>query len=102
MKLKRWLTLLTLLVVLLFAAYLWYRPLLSIGGGYAAKHACSCHFLQGRELGEISEHDLNFSVLGLYGLTVEDNTVRSSLFGLVEREAEVFGPARLPARQRSD
>ncbi|WP_420457908.1 serine hydrolase domain-containing protein [Neolewinella sp.] len=85
--LKRWLVGLTLLAVLLFSAYLWLKPLLSIGGGYAAKHACSCHFLQGRELAEISENDLNFSVLGWYGLEVEADTVRSSILGLVDRQA---------------
>ena len=85
--LKRWLVGLSLLAVLLFSAYLWLRPILSIGGGYAAKHACSCHFLQGRELGEISKNDLNFSVLGWYELAVDRDTVRSSLFGLVDRRA---------------
>ena len=85
--LYRWAVALTLLGVLVFSAYLWLRPILSIGGGYAAKHACSCHFLQGRELAEISEHDLNFSVLGWYGLSVEADTVTSSLFGLVDRQA---------------
>ncbi len=85
--LKRWLVGLTLLAVLLFSAYLWLKPLLSIGGGYAAKHACSCHFLQGRELAEISAHDLNFSVLGWYGLKVDADTVRSSILGLVTRQA---------------
>jgi len=78
---------LILLATLLFAAFLWLRPLLNIGGGYAAKHACSCHFLQGRELAEISEHDLNFSVLGFYGLEAKDKSVHSSFFGLVKREA---------------
>ena len=111
--LKRWLVGLTLLAVLLFSAYLWLKPLLSIGGGYAAKHACSCHFLQGRELAEISESDLNFSVLGWYSLHEDGRTipegfaeavgateeylsqldaylprqVSSSLFGLVNRRA---------------
>ncbi len=85
--LTRWLVGLILLVLLLFAAYLWLRPVLSIGGGYAAKHACSCHYLQGRALDEISTHDLNFSVLGLYSLKLRGDTVRSSFFGLVERHA---------------
>ncbi|WP_168797539.1 serine hydrolase domain-containing protein [Neolewinella litorea] len=85
--LKRWLVGLTLFIVLLFSAYLWVKPLLSIGGGYAAKHACSCHFLQGRALEEISEHDLNFSVLGRYSLERFGDTVRASLPGLMERRA---------------
>lgn len=84
---RRWFVLLALLVVLLFAAFIWLRPLLNIGAGYAAKHACSCHFLQGRELAEISEHDLNFSVLGYAGLELKGNSAHASFFGLVPREA---------------
>ncbi|MBC6994744.1 serine hydrolase [Neolewinella lacunae] len=85
--LRRWLALLFIVGLLLFAAFLWLRPLLNIGSGYAAKHACSCHFLQGRELEEISTHDLNFSVLGWFSLAVEGQTVRASLLSLVAREA---------------
>jgi len=85
--LRRAFTLLTLLVVLLFAAFLWFKPLLNIGTGYATKHACSCHFLQARELEEISEHDLNFSVLGMVGLEASDKEVRGSLLGLTDRRA---------------
>ena len=66
---------------------LWLRPLLNIGAGYAAKHACSCHFLQGRDLDEIRVHDLNFSVLGYTSLTAAEDEVRSSFFGLVPRRA---------------
>ena len=90
-NLRRGLILLLLLSVLLFAGFLWYRPLLNIGAGYAAKHACSCHFLQGRELAEIREHDLNFSVLGIVSLSKVDNEIRSNFFGLVPRRA-VFRP----------
>lgn len=85
--LRRVLVLVTLLLVLFFAAFLWYRPLLNIGTGYAAKHACSCHFLQGRALDEISEHDLNFSVLGLVSLETRGKEVSGSFFGLVSRRA---------------
>ncbi len=85
--LRRVFTLFVLLVVLAFAAFLWFKPLLNIGTGYATKHACSCHFLQGRELEEISEHDLNFSVLGMVGLDVSDHEVEGSFLGLVHRRA---------------
>jgi hypothetical protein len=84
---RRVLVLLTLLLVLLFTAFLWFQPLLNIGTGYAAKHGCSCHFLQGRALAEISEHDLNFSVLGMVGLEVMGQEVHASFFGLVPRRA---------------
>ena len=85
--LRRVLTLLVLLAALVFAAFLWYKPLLNIGTGYATKHACSCHFLQGRALEEISEHDLNFSVLGMVGLEASGNEVRGSFLGLTDRRA---------------
>ncbi|MFT6130793.1 MAG: hypothetical protein ACJATN_002526, partial [Neolewinella sp.] len=85
--LRRTLTLLILLAVLAFAAFLWYKPLLNIGTGYATKHACSCHFLQGRELNEISEHDLNFSILGMVKLETSGKEVRGSLLGLTDRRA---------------
>ncbi|MEM9525893.1 MAG: serine hydrolase [Bacteroidota bacterium] len=86
-SLRRGLILLALLLVILFAAFLWQRPLLNIGAGYAAKHACSCHYLQGRELEEIREHDLNFSVLGSVSLSLGKQSVRASFFGLAQREA---------------
>lgn len=84
---RRWIAGLALLAAILFAAFLWLRPLLSVGTGYAAKHACSCHFLQGRELDEISENDLNFSVLGWMGLNEGKQSVRANFLGLVHREA---------------
>lgn len=86
-SLRRGLILTMLLLVLLFATFLWQRPLLNIGAGYAAKHACSCHYLQGRELEEIREHDLNFSVLGNVSLSLGKQSVRASFFGLAQREA---------------
>jgi CubicO group peptidase (beta-lactamase class C family) len=86
-RLRLWLIGLVLLVVVFFAAFLWLRPLLHIGSGYAAKHACSCHFLQDRELAEISTHDLNFSVLGFISLSKQDQEIRSSFLGLVPRKA---------------
>jgi CubicO group peptidase (beta-lactamase class C family) len=90
---KRWLVGLVLLAVLVFAAYLWLVPLLRIGAGYAAKHACSCHFLQGRALEDIREQDLNFSVLPYVRLSEKNNLVTASFFGLVDRHAH-----RIPGR----
>lgn len=90
-SLRRWFVLLVLLVVVFLAAFIWARPLLNIGTGYAAKHACSCHFLQGRDLDEISKHDLNFSVLGMMNLSKSEREVRAGFFGLTERRA-VFRP----------
>ncbi|MEM6398167.1 MAG: serine hydrolase [Bacteroidota bacterium] len=75
--------------VLLVAAFIFLRPILLIATGYAAKHACSCYFLQGRELDEIAKSDLNFSVLPQVGISLaEDNGgVQASMFGLFKREA---------------
>ena len=89
--LRRWLALLALLAAVLVAAFLWYRPLLNVGSGYAAKHACSCHFLQGRALDDISAQDLNFSVLGWFSLERDSQAVVASLAGLVPRRA-VYRP----------
>ena len=78
---------LALVGCVLFAAFLWLRPLLNIGAGYAAKHACSCHFLQGRALNDIKKHDLNFSILGWASLSAEGEVVRASFLGLAARKA---------------
>ncbi|MEM9930866.1 MAG: hypothetical protein AAF840_13675 [Bacteroidota bacterium] len=90
-RLKRLLALTVLLIVLFIAAFLWFRPLLNIGAGYAAKHACSCHYLQGRELEEIREYDLNFSVLGSVSLWKETEAIGACFYGLVSRRA-VYRP----------
>lgn len=75
--------------ILLVIAFFVLRPILLIANGYAAKHACSCYFLQGRELDDISKSDLNFSVLPQVAISLaEDNGgVEASLFGLFKREA---------------
>jgi hypothetical protein len=57
---RRLLVLSCLLVLIFISAFLWFRPLINVGSGYAAKHGCSCHYLQGRSLEDISEKDLNF------------------------------------------
>ena len=88
---RRFFAIVVLSLLLLFAGFLWVRPLLNIGAGYAAKHACSCHYLQGRGLDEIRAHDLNFSVLGMTQLSPGKNEVRASFFGLVPRRA-VYRP----------
>lgn len=84
---KRWLAAMLLLAALLGAAFIWEAPLLRIGAGYAAKQACSCHFLQGRSLADIRANDLNFSVLGQTRLVVHEQTVGASFYGFFSREA---------------
>ncbi|HMQ46978.1 MAG TPA: serine hydrolase [Saprospiraceae bacterium] len=76
-------------LLLLGGGYYTY-PMLQIGSGYAAKMACSCHFLQGRSMTDIQQKDLNFSVLGKMSLELDEEKrqVRSSLFGLAPRTAQ--------------
>ncbi|MEM8586281.1 MAG: serine hydrolase [Bacteroidota bacterium] len=77
------------LSALLIAAIFILRPILLIASGYAAKHACSCHFFQSRSLEDISKADLNFSVLPLVGISLTDDQggVQASILGLFRREA---------------
>ncbi|MEO0788540.1 MAG: serine hydrolase [Bacteroidota bacterium] len=74
---------------LLVAGVFLLRPILLIATGYSAKHACSCHFFQGRSLEDISKEDLNFSVLPQVGLSLTDDQggVQASILGLFRREA---------------
>ncbi|PSR11635.1 MAG: serine hydrolase [Bacteroidetes bacterium] len=84
-----------LLVLALVASFFYFRPLLLVGTGYAAKMACSCHYLQGRELADIQRNELNFSVLPwvkLALLTGEPGVV-ASLFGLASQQAR-YVPGR--------
>jgi CubicO group peptidase (beta-lactamase class C family) len=87
---RRLLVLSCLLVLIFISAFLWFRPLINVGSGYAAKHGCSCHYLQGRSLEDISEKDLNFSVLSWFTLRAFDGGVEARLAGLVPRRAYFF------------
>lgn len=87
---RRMLVLGCLLVIIFISAFLWLRPLLNVGSGYAAKHACSCHYLQDRELVDISKNDLNFSVLSWFSLRAFAGGVEARLLGLVPRRAYYF------------
>ncbi len=83
----------TLLLVLAAVYFIFLRPQLRIGAGYAAKHACSCHVIQGRELADILREDLNFSVLSSVNLRMAENgdAVTASFWGLVNRTAYRHG-----------
>ena len=79
-----------LFLVLLLLGGFWYAsPLLEVGAGYAAKMACSCHYIQGRSLEDIHSNDLNFSALPMMKLQKleEKQGVRASFYGLVSQEA---------------
>lgn len=69
----------------------WYaHPLLKVGAGYSAKMACSCHYIQGRDLENIKTEDLNYSALPLVKLShnQENKIIKASFFGLISQQAQ--------------
>lgn len=78
-----------LLLVALLGVFWYFHPLLEVGTGYAAKMACSCHYLQGRSLEDIHANDLNFSAFPLMDLSMleEEKGVEATIFGLVTQHA---------------
>lgn len=84
-------------LILMLIAGLWYAyPLLRIGSGYAAKMGCSCHFLQGRELADVHEKDLNFSVLPWMRLQLkaEKRQVTAAFLGILAKRVAEYVPGR--------
>ncbi|WP_367388839.1 serine hydrolase domain-containing protein [Lewinella sp. LCG006] len=81
---------LIVIVILLLGGYWYAQPLLKVGAGYAAKMACSCHYLQGRSLDNIKAEDLNFSALKFIKLTHDQakDEVAASFFGLITQRAK--------------
>ena len=79
-----------ILIIILLAGFWYAKPLLEVGTGYAAKMACSCHYLQGRSLDDIHAADLNFSALALMDLALlpEEKGVEASLYGLISQQAQ--------------
>jgi hypothetical protein len=87
MKYLKWVV---LLVVVILAGGLWYvQPLLKVGAGYAAKMACSCHYLQGRSLEDIKQTDLSFSAPKYVQLShqVDTKEIRASFLGSITQTA---------------
>ena len=87
MKVFKVLLILILLIILGAAWYLY--PTLKLGAGFAAKMACSCHYLQGRTLEDIKAKDLNFSILPMIALdhNEENKTVKATFFGAISQQA---------------
>ncbi|MGH1432873.1 MAG: serine hydrolase domain-containing protein [Lewinella sp.] len=81
---------LIVVVILLVGGYWYAHPLLKVGAGYAAKMACSCHYIQGRDLENIKAEDLNYSALPLVKLShnQEKKTIKASFFGLISQRAQ--------------
>ena len=82
-------------MLLLIGGYWFARPSLLVGTGYAAKMACSCHYLQERSLDDIHTADLNFSALSMMKLHHEqkEQRVKASFYGVVSQVAQ-FIPGR--------
>lgn len=59
----------------------------SIGAGYNAKMACSCHFISGRSIEDISANDLYSVPMAKQVANEEEKTVMSTVFGLISRKA---------------
>jgi CubicO group peptidase (beta-lactamase class C family) len=78
------------IILLVLVGALWYfQPTLKLGAGYAAKMACSCHYLQGRSIDDIKSNDLNFSLLPLVNLThdIADKSVTATFLGWISQKA---------------
>ena len=58
-----------------------------IGAGYNAKLACSCHFISGRTIDNISKNDLYAVPLSRQSVDEANKIVTSKVFGLVSRSA---------------
>lgn len=81
----------SIVLAILLAGGFWYaQPLLKVGAGYAAKMACSCHYLQGRSMENIKAEDLNYSALPLVKLTHDQAQaeVAASFFGIISQRAK--------------
>lgn len=83
---------LTLLVLVLTAGF-YFFPQLAIATGYAAKKVCTCTYATGRELEEVEQNDLYFSILTLVDneLDIAKSSITSKLFGFSPKTA-VFKP----------
>ncbi|MEL7220377.1 MAG: serine hydrolase [Bacteroidota bacterium] len=77
-------------LALILLGGIWYLyPTLKLGAGFAAKMACSCHYIQGRTLEDIKAKDLNFSILPMIALdhNEENKTVKATFFGAISQQA---------------
>jgi CubicO group peptidase (beta-lactamase class C family) len=72
-----------------FLAY----PKLPILSGYAARMACTCHFIQDRAVSSIKEQELGFSFFKYVDIDIdeEDDSATASVFGLSPRRAVLKG-----------
>jgi CubicO group peptidase (beta-lactamase class C family) len=58
-----------------------------IGSSYASKIVCSCHFIAGRELEDIRQHDLYAVPFASIDIDEVNKTVSSSIYGMAKTTA---------------
>lgn len=82
-----------LLIVIIAAYFLYASPMLQVLNGYAAKKACTCHYVAHKEIDDIMSQDLYLSPLDMAQLSIDTSTqsMSSSVFGLSRRRAEYRG-----------
>lgn len=85
---------LSIFILLISGVFLYFYfielPKFAILNGYAAKKACSCHFIAQRSLDSVKNNDLAGSPLNMAHLKInaEDKSVSSTVFGMGKRVAK--------------
>ncbi|MBK8699525.1 MAG: serine hydrolase [Saprospiraceae bacterium] len=87
---RRWLVWMIGLIMIAVASGLYYiYPQLKVLNGYAARTACSCHFIQQRGLASIEAEDLSTGLLRYASVAIDEESgeVYSSVLGLAGKTA---------------
>ncbi len=79
----------TIFLILIAGYFTYVKPQLRILNGYAAKKACSCHFIAERDVSSIKAQDLGNPPLNLAEIQIDtaSRTASSSVFGMAARTA---------------
>ena len=77
------------LVVIICIAIYHLAPQIEIATGFAAKKACSYHFISGRSIESVQQIDMEMAPLNLIDLSLDKSqgTVSASLFGFKKKKA---------------
>ncbi|MBK6565324.1 MAG: serine hydrolase [Saprospiraceae bacterium] len=78
-----------LILIILATFYYYLFPRLTIVNGFAAKIACSCKYIEGRDITEIKKNVLYHSLLPYTSLEINEDkfSVRATFFGLKPKTA---------------
>ncbi len=85
-RLLSWIMLLMLIAII--AGYVFIKPMLYIYTGFTAKTACSCHFIQNRNIEDIKEHELEPA--SFINTAIDGMVTKASFLG-ISRQA-IFHP----------